>query len=59
MKQHIVLERRNSCSFAIKSRDPLTDKREEIDFDLDWPSKCIRNFDGVKTFSDSPTRLTD
>lgn len=58
MKYHIVLKRRNSCSFAIKLREPLTDKREEIDFDLDCPSKRIRNFDGVKTLPDSPTRLT-
>lgn len=52
-----MLKRRNSCSFAIKLREPLTDKREEIDFDLDCPSKRIRNFDGVKTLPDSPTRL--
>lgn len=47
--------------FPIKLRDPLRDKREEIDFDLDCRANVSGieslDFDGVKTLPDSP-RLT-
>lgn len=62
IKHHIVLKRRNSCLFPIKLRDPLRDKREEIDFDLDCRANVSGieslDFDRVKTLPDSPTRLT-